>query len=181
MEYCKTIFLKDGRECCLRNGTEADAQAVLDVFRLTHEQTDLLLSYPDEITFTVEQEADFLKGKTDSEREIEIIAEIDGVIAGTAGFGPVGGCYKVRHRADFGISVDKEYWGLGIGRALTEACIESARSAGYTQLELNVLAENERALSLYRKMGFTEYGRDPKGFNSRESGFCEVVYMYREL
>ena len=58
MKYKKTVKLKDGRECTLRNGTEADAQAVLDIFKLTHEQTDLLLSYPDEITFTVEQEAE---------------------------------------------------------------------------------------------------------------------------
>ena len=104
MEYHRIIKLKDGTECVLRNGTEADAQAVLDIFRLTHEQTDLLLSYPDEITFTVEQEADFLKGKTESDRDIEMVAETDGAIVGTAGFGAVGGCYKVRHRAEFGIS-----------------------------------------------------------------------------
>ena len=181
MKYNKTVKLKDGRECILRNGTEADAQAVLDIFKLTHEQTDLLLSYPDEITFTVEQEAEFLKGKEESNNSIEILAEIDGAIAGTAGIGPVGGCYKVRHRAEFGISVDMEYWGLGIGSELTEACIECARTAGFTQLELDALADNERALSLYRKMGFVEFGRNPRGFNSRISGYNEVVYMRLEL
>lgn len=181
MEFFKTVKLKDGRECVLRNGTEADAQAVLDIFRLTHEQTDLLLSYPDEITFTVEQEADFLKGKTEGDREIEMIAEIDGVTVGTAGFGPVGGCFKVRHRAEFGISVDMNYWGLGVGSALTEACIECARKAGYAQLELDVLADNERAISMYRKAGFAEFGRNPKGFNSRYSGYNEIVYMRLEL
>ena len=39
-------MLKDGRECCLRNGEESDAQAVIDNFNLTHAQTDYLLSYP---------------------------------------------------------------------------------------------------------------------------------------
>ena len=48
-------MLKDGRECCLRNGTENDAQEVLDVFNLTHAETDYLLTYPDENSFTVEQ------------------------------------------------------------------------------------------------------------------------------
>lgn len=181
MEYQKIIKLKDGRECVLRSGTEADAQAVLDIFRLTHEQTDLLLSYPDEITFTVEQEAAFLKGKNESDREIEMVAEVDGVMVGTAGFGAVGGCYKLRHRAEFGISVDKNYWGLGIGSALTEACIECARKAGYTQLELDAVADNERALAMYRKAGFVEFGRNPKGFNSRYSGYNEIVYMRLEL
>ena len=62
-----------------------------------------------------------------------------------------------------------------------EACIECAKEAGYTQLELNVVAENERAVSLYKKMDFVEYGRNPRGFNSRLSGYQEVVYMLLEL
>ena len=73
MEYRKTIILKDGRECILRNGTESDGKAVLDNFILTHEQTDYLLSYPDEHSYTVEQEAAMLKEKTESTDEIEIL------------------------------------------------------------------------------------------------------------
>ena len=34
-----------------------------------------------------------------------------------------------------GISIDRAYWGLGIGRALVEASVECARRAGYAQLE----------------------------------------------
>lgn len=63
MKYNKITLLKDGRECCLRNGTENDAQEVLDVFNLTHAETDYLLTYPDENSFTVEQEGAFLKAK----------------------------------------------------------------------------------------------------------------------
>ena len=44
MIYNKTVRLKDGRECCLRNGEESDAQAIIDNFNLTHAQTDYLLS-----------------------------------------------------------------------------------------------------------------------------------------
>jgi len=100
---------------------------------------------------------------------------------GTAGIGAIGAKYKVRHRAEFGISVAKEFWGLGIGQALTTACIACARAAGYIQLELNVVAENTRAISMYEKNGFVEYGRNPKGFHSRMAGFQEVVYMRLEL
>ena len=64
---------------------------------------------------------------------------------------------------------------------MTEACIKCAKEAGYVQLELEVVAENERAISLYKKMGFVEYGRNPKGFCSRTSGFQEIVYMLLEL
>lgn len=63
----------------------------------------------------------------------------------------VGTRYKVRHRAEFGISVSQAYWGLGIGTALTEACIVCAGAAGYAQPELTVVADNRRAVALYEK------------------------------
>ena len=122
-----------------------------------------------------------MKKKTESENEIEIIAIVDGEVAGTAGNNALGNKYKVKHRAEFGIAIMKKYWGLGLGGALTKACIDCAKEAGYTQLELDVVAENEGAISLYKKMGFTEYGRNPKGFNSRIGGYQELVYMLLDL
>lgn len=181
LKYNKIILLKDGRKYCLRNGTENDAHEVLDVFNLTHAETDYLLTYPDENSFTVEQEGAFLKEKTESSNEIEIVAVVDGKIAGTAGIDAVGNKYKTKHRAEFGIGIAKEFWGLGLGRALTEACIECAKEAGYTQLELDVVSDNASAISLYKKVGFVEYGRNPKGFNSRISGYQELVYMKLDL
>lgn len=181
MKYDKTIALKSGKHCHIRSGMESDGQAVFDCFNLTHGETDFLLSYSEENSYDPEKEGIFLKRKTESENEVELVAEIDGKIVGTAGIEAVGAKYKVRHRAELGISVAKEFWGLGIGRALIAACIECARSAGYIQLELNVVAENERAISLYKAFGFSEYGRNPKGFNSRTAGFQELVYMRLEL
>ena len=163
MKYNQIIILANGIECCLRNGTEQDGQAVFDNFNLTYGQTDYLLSYPDENNFDIMQESQFLKEKSES----EIVAVIDNIIVGTAGIEAIGKKYKVRHRAKFGISIAKEFWGLGIGWALTNACIECTKTAGYIQLELNVVAENLRALSIYKKAGFVEYGRNPKGFYSR--------------
>ena len=181
MKYNQVIRLKNGKECCLRNGQESDGQAVFDNFNLTHKETDYLLSYPDENSFDVAQESQFLKEKSESENEIQMVALVDGAVVGTAGIETVGSKYKVRHRAEFGISVAKEYWGLGIGRSLTAAGIECARAAGYVQLELNVAAGNARALAMYQKAGFVEYGRNPKGFRSRIEGFQEVVSMRLEL
>lgn len=181
MNYNQMIILKNGMECCLRNGMESDGQAVFDNFNLTHGETDYLLSYPDENHFDVIQESQFLKEKSESENEIEIVAVVDSTVVGTAGIEAIGKKYKIRHRAEFGISVAKKFGGLGIGQALTTACIECARAVGYIQLELNVVADNSRALSMYKKAGFIEYGRNPKGFYSRVAGFQEVIYMRLEL
>lgn len=181
MKYNKKIILKNGMECYLRNATQSDGQLVLDNFNLTHTETDYLLTYPNENNYDAARESQFLKEKADSENEIEIIAVVDGGVTGTAGIEAVGMKYKVRHRAELGISVLKAFWGLGIGRALMTSCIECAKAAGYSQLELKVVAENARALPMYEKAGFVEYGRNPKGFNSRMTGFQEVVYMRLEL
>lgn len=181
MEYRKTIKLKDGRDCFLRSASEEDAQAVLDLILLTRGQTDYLLSYPDENRMTAEQEALFLKNRAESDNEVMILAEVDGVLAGSTGIGAVGPREKIKHRAEFGICVDRAYWGLGIGRALTLACIECAGAAGYAQLELDVVADNKKALDLYKSVGFVEYGRNPRGFRSRISGWQELVMMRLEL
>ncbi|SCN25481.1 putative acetyltransferase YhhY [Clostridium sp. N3C] len=181
MKYEKIISLKNGKRCLLRNAFESDAQTVIDIFNLTHGETDYLLSYPDESILNIEEEGQFLKEKADSENEVQILALVDDMVVGMAGISALGRIYKLRHRADLGVSVAKEFWSLGIGKALMEACIECARKAGYVQLELTVVAENERAVSMYKRAGFVEYGRNPKGFNSRISGFQEVIHMRLEL
>ena len=50
MKYYQEIKLKNGKTAILRNGVGEDGQALLDIFNLTHEETDFLLSYPDEIS-----------------------------------------------------------------------------------------------------------------------------------
>lgn len=89
--------------------------------------------------------------------------------------------FKVRHRAEFGINVAKDYWRLGIGNALMNACIECAKAAGYKQLELDVVADNEKAINMYTGAGFIEFGRNPLGFISKYSGVQELIYMRLEL
>lgn len=181
MRYYQKILLKNGKEALLRNGDATDSLLVYENYNATHTETDYLLSYPDENSLDPEQEAQYLSEKTGSSDEIEIIAIIDGEAAGTAGIRAVGRKYKVKHRAELGISILKKYWGLGLGKALTKACIQCAREAGYTQLELNVVAENKVAISLYQSLGFVEFGRNPKGFKSRKSEYQELVYMLLEL
>ncbi len=181
MKYYREILLKDGRPCILRNGTGSDATEIYRSFNLTHGETEFLLSYPDENSFDIPQEERFLTEKEQGEREIELCAVLEGRIVGTAGIEAVGTKDKVTHRASFGISIEKAFWGLGIGLALTQACIECARAAGYSQLELDVVGTNERAISLYKGIGFVEYGRNPRGFRTRGGVWQTLILMRLEL
>ena len=181
MKYHQLITLKNGKELLIRNADRNDGKDAYEIFKKCHEETDYLLSYSDENKYDIVQEGEHLQERTDSEDGIEVIAILDGVPVATAGIEPIGKKYKVKHRAQFGIGVLKDYWGLGIGRALLNACIECAKAAGYEQLELDVVKDNERAISLYKNLGFVEFGRNPKGFKSKISGYQELVYMYLDL
>ena len=181
MKYTNEITIKNGQKCIIRNGTFEDGPEVSTFFTTTHCETDYLLSYPEESTRDDEKQSNYLKETTESDREIELLAIVDGKVVGMAGFSAIGSKYKVRHRAEFGITVSKNYWGQGIGKTLMKACIECAKEAGYLQLELDVVADNTRAMELYKKLGFVEFGRNPNGFQSKYSGFQELVYMRLEL
>ena len=181
MRYTETVILKDGVELLVRNAVASDARALRETMQRTHAETDYLLSYPDEQSADDEQEARPLVETECSDNEVELVAVVDGKIVGSAGITAVGSRRKVAHRARFGISVLQEHWGMGIGRVLMEASIDCARQVGYTQLELDVVAGNERAVSLYRRAGFEEYGRNPRGYRSAAAGYQELVNMRLEL
>ena len=180
MDHREHTQLKDGRKCLIRALTEDDAQITLDNFLLTHGETEFLASYPDE-SIDVNSERGILKSFFESERNVLIGAFVDGSLTGTASIAALGNKDKYRHRAELGIAVAKEYWGLGIGRALMESCLKCAYRAGFSQIELEAVSENAAALGLYRSLGFTEFGRNPKGFRTRAGAWQELVYMRLEL
>ena len=61
---------------------------------------------------------------------------------------------RMRHRAVMGVSVSRDYWSMGIGRALMRWVITWCRAQGFEQLELGVFAHNLRARHLYESLGF---------------------------
>jgi len=81
-----------------------------------------------------------------------------------------------RHVASLGMSVVPDRRGQGVGRALLEACLEWAREFGVEKLALSVYPDNERALGLYRKMGFVEEGR-LTGHSKKAVGYRDEIVM----
>ena len=180
MHYEKTIKLKDGRECIIRNATAHDAEEILALYNKVNNETNFLLKYPDETIFSVEEEKDFLYQKEKSAAEVQLCALVGDVIVGLASVTTIGAWEKINHRAELGLSIEKDFWRLGIGSELTAACIDCATKAGFRQLELEVVGDNRNAIALYQKMGFVEYGRNPRGFASRKSDYQELILMRLE-
>lgn len=64
------------------------------------------------------------------------------------------------HRAGLGVGVERAYRGQGWGRKLLEAAIAWARQDPRLDwIDLGVFEGNDRALALYRRLGFIEHGR----------------------
>lgn len=177
MQYYKELLLKNSKNCIIRTADGSDAAGVLHCFLNTHTETDNMLTYPEEHSMSEADERAFLDSRAARDDSVELCAVVDGKIVGTGGFTPVGTQIKLRHRATFGIGVLRDYWGLGIGRALTESCIALAKQAGYRQLELDVVSQNLAAISLYQSVGFVEYGRNPCGFRTRDGADQTLVLM----
>jgi RimJ/RimL family protein N-acetyltransferase len=56
------------------------------------------------------------------------------------------------------VSVLKDYWGMGIGEELIRYLINWSRDSGIRKINLRVRQDNLKAISLYKKLGFTEEG-----------------------
>jgi GNAT superfamily N-acetyltransferase len=54
--------------------------------------------------------------------------------------------------------------GIGVGKALVEAAIQTARDLGYGEIKLDTLPQMAGAIALYKKSGFAPippYGSHP--------------------
>lgn len=181
MKYEKSIKLKNNALCILKSPEAVDAKAVLNHLVLSAKETMYMARHADEILMTVAQEELYLQTMIDNPRTVMIAAYLEGEIVGVAGVHPVAPYEKYRHRSEYGISVLQAHWGQGIGFALTQGIIESAKLMGYEQVELEVVSENSAAVALYEKCGFKRYGTRPFSFKERDGSYASLDLMLMRL
>ena len=176
----KEIALKDGRTALLRSPLPSDAAAALEYLKVTAGETPYLLRTPEECTMTVDEEERYLSRVGEDPNAAMILCFVDGRLAGN--------CQLVRktkaknrHRASIGIAIIKEFWGLGIGTAMFEALTDIGRQWDLLQLELEVIEGNERAMALYRKMGFETVSHVPNAIRMPDGSFAKEYLMIKQL
>lgn len=105
-------------------------------------------------------------------------AEKDGKVAGIAVI-LLNKHPRRTHCATIAIMVDTFFQGRGVGTALLKKVTEVAdRELGLHRLELSVLADNERAIKLYKKFGF-EVEATKKNSCIKAGAFADELYMGR--
>ena len=172
---------KRGQIVILRNAEESDAEDLIQYLRVVSAETPFLVREPEEITLTVGQEREFLRGKKESERELMLIAIANGKHIGNCSVMQLGTNRRYAHRCQIGIALYQEFCSRGIGRKMIEVALERAKEAGYEQAELEVIAGNERAISLYKQLGFEEFGVFPDNIKYKDGSYADAVWMMKKL
>ena len=177
----KEIRLKDGRRALLRAPRPEDAAALIEYLVAVCGESEYLAAYPEERQgMTVEGEKAWIERQLSSPDELCIDCEIDGKIAGQSNI-TFFTSMKTRHRAEIGIAIRREFWGLGIGTALMKAMLAAARAHEGTEIvELNYIEGNDRGVALYRKTGFSEVSRIPDAIRLKDgSSRAEITMQIR--
>ena len=141
----------------IREAVPDDAEKMISYLNQVGGESDNLLHGKNEFTVPVEGVKRKLATSKDSENSVVLIAlENDEIIARAEidGYYPA----RIRHRAIFSISVRKDYWDQGIGTEMIENIFEQAKKMKIRIIELEVIADNVRAIHLYHKMGFVDIG-----------------------
>ena len=141
----------------IREAVPDDAEKMISYLNQVGGESDNLLIGENEFTVPIEGVKRKLAMSKDSENSIVLIAlENDQIIARAEleGYYPA----RIRHRAIFSISVKKEYWNQGIGTEMIKRIFEQAKNLKIRIIELEVIADNERGINLYHKMGFVDIG-----------------------
>ncbi len=142
-----------------------DAAALLEYLKIIGGETDNLSFGPEGVPLDEEAERSHLAMQAQSHDNIQLIAKVNGEIIGTASLNRRQ--KRMSHRAVFGISLKKAWWGCGAASVLAEGVLDFARQAGIEQVNLEVRSDNKRAIALYEKLGFCKLCTFPGYFKIR--------------
>ena len=109
------------------------------------------------------------------------VAELVGKIVGQCSVGLVRRSSRYRHRAEVAFVILKDYCNLGIGGKMMEECIKWCKNMRVTQIELDVVKENERALIMYKEFGFEIKGTIAKALHYPDDTYTDEYFMIKNL
>jgi L-amino acid N-acyltransferase YncA len=90
--------------------------------------------------------------------EHRFVAELDGDVVGWAAVVPYSRRAVYRGVGEESVYVAERSRGHGVGRALLEAVVQSARTGGLWTLQAGIFPDNVASLELHRRLGFREVG-----------------------
>lgn len=176
-----THVASDGTQLVFREPVDGEAKALMSFINRFVDEPRSGLLINEKVTLKGEEKwLRSVLGEIKSRSAVMLVVELDGRIVGTCDIHRLR--WKHRHRAVMGVALLREVRGKGVGEALMRRTMELGirRFKGLEIVELSTFGYNERARSLYRRLGFEEYGRVPR--SSKEGGeYFDEILMRLEL
>ena len=177
MEY----LLKNGKKVMIRKPTVEDAEAIIHVMTIADTETLFLARNPGEFCTPVEREKQIIENVL-ADNDIEwFVAEYDNKVIGQCSVGLVRRNERYRHRAEVAFVILKDYCNLGIGGRMMEECIKWCKEHNITQIELGVVKDNTRALTMYQNFGFEITGTKKNALRYEDGTYADEYLMIKML
>jgi ribosomal protein S18 acetylase RimI-like enzyme len=160
---------------------EYDAQEMISYVNIIDTESKFLTREPGEFSYTEEDEKALIQKRNNAENILWTLAVIDNEIVGMAEMAYNKSKIRFRRKGDFSITVKKKYWGLGIGGKLMLTHIEWSKEQDPENIRLEVVADNERAISMYRSFGFEIAGTVRHGMKYPNGTYADEHTMIKDL
>lgn len=177
MEY----VLKNGKVVTIRKPVVEDAEELISVISTADKETLFLARNPGEFHSTLEEEQNFIAGILNSTSRTWFVAEIDGKVVGQCSVGLVNEYQRYRHRAGVAFVLLIEYSNMGIGGKMMQECLKWCKDNNVTQVELDVVKNNDRALKMYQDFGFEIVGTMPNALRYPDGNWVDEYNMVKFL
>ena len=158
----------------IRKATQADNDAI---WRIIKE----VISTGDTYCFATNSSKEKMLNYWCGEDRFTYVATVDDEVAGT---------FVLKdnqpdlgsHIANGSYMASSAFAGMGLGLEMGKFSIGEARRLGYKAMQFNiVIKSNERAVALWKKLGFGIIGEIPEAFDHAENGLTNAYIMYRKL
>jgi len=171
-------LLANGESMRIREALPEDAPALLKMDRKVAGETNFLLITAEETDLIPLHQKEQLIGKfhgsADSLLLIAITKEeIVGCLSLEQKYG-----IRQKHVGEFEIAVLSAYWNMGIARRMMNHMMKwVVQNPSIRSMQLKVMANNEKAIRLFRKFGFREEGRQHRTVRLNNELYVDVITM----
>lgn len=170
----KEFVTRNGKRVKLRTIRWEDLDELLSMINsLVDEGADIVMS----ARVSREAEIDWLARaltRLEKDEVVYVVAEVEGEVVANSEISRGMSEYE-KHTGNIGIAIKDGYRDLGIGTEMMNVLIEQSKTLGISVLILTAFASNERAIHVYKKVGFTVAGSIPKRFFKAGKYIDELV------
>jgi len=172
---------KSGADVTIRSAYKQDAPMILDLSKSVIEEEVYQLTSGSEFKMTIDAEEKWIESHQLNPNHIILVAETRSKIVGILDFSN-GRRNRIAHTGEFGMSVEKLSRNQGIGSLLLSALFEWASSNSLIEkIGLSVHSNNDRAIALYKKIGFEIEGIRRRDLKYGEHRYVDTILMGKFL